>query len=128
MAAIVSSLSAMACDADRPTGPSSLAGAWRLVAIEQGSATRAVDDPDRYTIAFDGARTSLRADCNSCSGSYAASGPSIRFGPIACTRAYCGAASLDTLYLVLVDAADRHSVRDGQLRLESPAGVLRFRR
>lgn len=46
--------------------------------------------------------------------------------PLACTRVFCGAASLDTRYLTVLAGATSHEVRDGLLSIFSTRGVLRY--
>ena len=71
-------------------------------------------------------RVSLRADCNRCSAAYEATTNSLAVGLMACTRAYCASAPLDTTFAALVGQATSWRVVDGGLELRSEAGVLRF--
>jgi heat shock protein HslJ len=109
---------------------SGLLGDWQLVSVtEAGQAPVTVSGPERFTTTFgvDG-RVSLRADCNRCSGSYAAGTGRLSVGPMACTRAYCPSAPLDTKFATLVQQATSWTAADGSLELRCNAGVLRLRR
>ena len=109
---------------------SSLVGSWQLVSLtEAGKATVNVPAPERFTATFgsDG-QVSLLADCNRCAGSYKSQGSGLTLGPMACTRAYCQSAPLDTDYAGLVSQATTWSSAGGTLELRCDAGVLEFRR
>lgn len=110
-------------------GPS-LAGSWQLVSLaETGKTPVKVSSPERFTATFgsDG-QVSLLADCNRCSGSFKAQGSGLTVGPMACTRAYCQSAPLDTQYAGLVGQATTWSSAEGGLELRCDAGVLNFRK
>jgi heat shock protein HslJ len=106
-------------------------GTWRLVSLrEAGQPEFAVARPDLFTAEFspDG-RVTLRADCNRCMGGYTSGTRSLSVGPMACTRAYCGAtAPLDDTFTKLVSGAQAWTADDRQLELASDAGTLRFQR
>ena len=94
---------------ESPTSPSDLIGeTWRLVEIER-SGLPSIPAPTgrEFTIEFlDAGRISVRADCNSCSGTYELSDEArVTIEPLACTRAFCGNDSLDTLYLQALSEA-----------------------
>jgi heat shock protein HslJ len=90
---------------ERPIS-SALAGtSWKLFAIQSMDDTQGtirIDQPERFTLQFDPAgRVSLRLDCNRGMGSYEispvgdGSSGSLRFGPLAATRAMCPPPHLD---------------------------------
>jgi heat shock protein HslJ len=109
---------------------SGLVGHWQLVSVtEAGQAPVSVAEPERFTATFgaDG-RVALRADCNRCSASYTAQGDRLSVGPMACTRAQCSGAPLDTTFAALVQGATAWSAADGRLELRCDAGVLRLGR
>ena len=109
--------------------PVDLVGSWQLVsATPTGSATIDAGEPGRFTAEFsaDG-RVSLRADCNRCSGGYSATTSALTVGPMACTRAYCSSAPLDTTFAMLVSDATAWTVTNGRLELRGDSGVLRLR-
>jgi heat shock protein HslJ len=117
-----------ACD-ESPAGPSEIEGhSWFLTSIQRGDTSVAVADPSHYTIRFEeNGRVSVRSDCNSCSGSYSLGRPSATIGPLACTRAFCGSASLDTEYTRALETA-RSIVRTGDtLTIQCDGVVLRFK-
>ncbi len=111
------------------TAPSSgLLGSWQLVSLAPaGQEPLGVAEPKLFTVDFtaDG-RTSLRADCNRCSAAYEATSNGLAVGLMACTRAYCASAPLDTTFAALVGQATAWRTVDGGLELRSEAGVLRF--
>ena len=117
-----------ACD-ESPTRPSEIEGqTWRLVSLQRdGAAPIAVADPSRYTLRFvDEGRVNARSDCNSCGGRYSITGASVSIGALACTRAFCGAASLDAEYTRALGSA-RSVARSGDaLTIQCDGVVLRF--
>jgi heat shock protein HslJ len=102
---------------------------WKLQSIQRaGGPVVPVSNPDQFTIEFgaDG-RLAVRADFNRCTASY--STETLRVNPLmACTRAFCPTAPLDTEFTGgLTDAV---ILRTGENTLEalSNAGVLTFSR
>lgn len=109
---------------------SELLGVWRLVGLQtSGGAAIEVKTPDSFTASFgsDG-RVDLVADCNRCNAGYAASRDGIQVGLMACTRAYCATAPLDTDFAGLVSGAAAWSVEGSQLTLTSAEGTLHLKR
>ncbi|MCP5270899.1 MAG: META domain-containing protein [Burkholderiaceae bacterium] len=121
-----------------PTDPlAALTGThWQLVALQsmddaQGTARPA--DPSAYTLHFgpDG-RAALRVDCNRAMGTWqavpAADGGSgtLRFGPLAGTRAMCPPDSLAPRLMRELPFVRGYLLRDGQLHLSLMAdgGIL----
>jgi heat shock protein HslJ len=120
---------AAACG-ESPTSPSDLTGKmWRLVAIEPATGPSiAVADGSRYWIEFlTETRLSARADCNTCSGSYTLSGATVTICPLACTRAFCGEASLDTPFTQGLSEARELTLDEQLLQIKSPTTTLKFR-
>lgn len=110
------------------TGQAALAliGSWKLTTLEKtGEALVQVPTPERFVASFgsDG-RVSLVADCNRCSASYEATAGALAVGPIACTRAACATAPLDTDFAGLVAGATTWEVSGSQLTLRSAIGRL----
>jgi heat shock protein HslJ len=65
-----------------------------------------VPSPERFTLQFsEDGRLTMRADCNTCVGSYQMSATELRAGALACTRAFCGSESLDQEFLRVFDGA-----------------------
>ena len=106
-------------------------GVWRLQSFRRSDSTVVpVPDPDRFTIevAADG-RLAVRADCNRCSASYSESGGTLRVGPVmACTKAFCSTAPLDTQFAAALSDATLVRATDTALEFVSTAGVLTFGR
>lgn len=119
----------LGCD-QSPVSPSDLrSGTWRLALIERaGAPLTTVPDPTRYTIQFlESERVSVRADCNTCAGSYTLTGTTFSVGALACTRAACGATSLDSVFVQALGAT-RSLVRSGSgLMIRSDSATLQFR-
>jgi heat shock protein HslJ len=109
---------------------SGLLGSWQLVSLtETGQTPVNVKTPERFTATFgDDGRVSLLADCNRCAGGYTAKGDGLTVGPMACTRAYCESAPLDTQFAGLVSGATTWKANGAGLELRCDAGVLQFRR
>jgi len=104
-------------------------GRWQLTSlIESGQAPLSVAEPERFTVELTAeGRASLRADCNRCSAPYEAKGNRLTVGLMACTRAYCPSAPLDSKFVSLVGQANAWRSIEGGLELRSEAGVLRLR-
>jgi heat shock protein HslJ len=118
------------CD-QSPTSPSEIVGqTWRLVAIDRSGLPSISAPADRnFTVEFqDGGRLGVRADCNSCSGSFELSESQLTIRPLACTRAFCGNDSLDTLFLQALSEARTVRIEGGELVIRAESVTLRFRR
>jgi heat shock protein HslJ len=128
---VLAALIAPACGSDLVTGPSALTGGvWKLRNLQLANySVVEIADPSRYTVEFrDGGLLAVKADCNACSGSWVSSGgDSLSIGGLACTRAFCGAASQDTAFLALLTTTRAHGVENETLSLYSD-GVLRLTR
>jgi heat shock protein HslJ len=123
----------VACDEAGPTAPSRsdmLNTAWQLHSITRpGDVTVTVPDPSRFTLLFrDDGRVSLRADCNSCSGSFQLDGSQLRARALACTRAFCGTDSLDTEFLRVFDDVAEVGMLEGRLFVSRDGTRLTFGR
>jgi heat shock protein HslJ len=130
--ALVATVAGAACDNDNSTvAPSDIIGnSWRLVSMwEPGGAAIVVDDPSRYTLEFSTeGRLLVRSDCNSCGGSYSLTDSSLEVGPLVCTRAFCGEASLDGRYTIALERARSVAADDDAMMIQGGGGILRFRR
>jgi len=112
------------------TAVTSLQGGWQLVSLQEaGGPVVAAPAPESFTAEFraDG-RLHVQADCNVCNTSYEAGPGSLEVGLMACTRAYCASAPLDTTYVSLLGDSTSWTVEDARLELRSASGVLRFER
>lgn len=89
------------------------------------------DDPNKYRVEFlaDG-KVQIKADCNNGSATYTTSDSSITISPIAMTKAYCGAASQDTVFVSQLQNAAIYFFADGNLMLDqkADAGTMKFSR
>jgi len=110
--------------------PAALAGNWSLESLARpGQPTVRPVEADRFTAVFEtDRRLSLRADCNGCASSFVAGAASLDVSPMACTRAYCSSAPVDTDFAMLVAGAKTWSVESGRLTLRSEEGVVTLRR
>jgi heat shock protein HslJ len=107
-----------------------LVGAWKGVSLTPaGEAATVFHEPERFTAEFRADGTlALGADCNRCAAGYSAGPGSLSVTPMACTRAYCASAPLDTQFAALVSAATSWAVVGDSLELTSTAGAIRLRR
>lgn len=116
---------------DSTTGPEespSVAGLWDLRSFDlAGEPVATMVEPGIYTAEFtaDG-HVSARADCNRCSASYSAAGTNLEIDALACTRAYCGEASLFDDYVAALDNATSFERSSSSLVIRHPRGTLRF--
>ncbi len=113
------------------TGPSAVVGGvWKTQSIEAPAIGLVpIPQPANYTVEFrDGGQLAVKADCNSCSGTYSISGESLQVGALACTRAFCGSASFDTAFLAVLSNATTFGVRGIELTINSTKGVARMNR
>jgi len=130
VAVMLAGMTGAACD-QSPTSPSEIVGkAWRLVAIDRSGLPSIAAPADRtFTLEFqDGGRLSVRADCNSCSGTVELSGSDPTIRPLACTRAFCGNDSLDTPFLQALSEARTVRIARDELTIRGESVSLRFAR
>lgn len=114
---------------DVPTGPSAvMGGVWKLQSLEApGLGLVNLPQPTNYAVEFrDGSQLAVKADCNSCSGTYSISGESLKIGAVACTLAFCGSASFDTAFLAVLTSAYTFRVKGNELIINSAKGVARL--
>lgn len=98
---------------------------WQWTAMQETvpASLSAVPPADigKYTIAFnDDGTVNIKADCNNGSGTYTVSGSDLDITLGAMTRAFCGDASQDTIYLASLDKVSSYAVVDGALQLSFP--------
>jgi heat shock protein HslJ len=124
-------LLAAACGGeDSLTGPAALPGtSWKLDSLRSVAGLVSTVDPNRYTIEFqEGFRVRAQADCNVCTGSYrTATSIQITIGPLACTRAFCGAGSRGDQYAALLNTTELYALEGETLVLSSNDGTLLYR-
>jgi heat shock protein HslJ len=82
----------------------------------------------RFSVTFTGADLQLKADCNTCTGTTTLSGATLTVTPLACTRAACGSAPVDTRFTNLVGGTQTVRLNNRLLQLNSDRGELRFER
>jgi heat shock protein HslJ len=100
---------------------------WQSVINQDTNETTTVPNPENYTIEFNEDGTFIgKADCNNIAGTYSTeNGFAITLGPS--TLAFCGEASLDTLYLdLLSNIAAGGPDGAGGLALETAGGQQRM--
>jgi heat shock protein HslJ len=120
---------AIACD-ENPVGPSQIRNiTWKLETVERpGTATITVPNPEQFTVRFeDNGNLSVRADCNSCGGSYTLDGASLSISAVACTRVACPVPGLDTIFTQALESIRSATVSGQQLTISGAGGTLRFR-
>ena len=121
---------ASSCGSDTLTGPSAVVGGvWKLQSLEApATGLVAIPQPSNYTVEFkDGGQMPVKADCNSCSGTYVISGDSLTVSAMACTLAFCGSASFDAAFLAVLTNATTFGVQNSELTINSPKGVARLK-
>lgn len=105
--------------APEPTLP--LATIWKWTGVEAADPAR-VDHPGRYTLEFlPDRRYSVRADCNSGSGSWTREDGVLSLGPAALTTAACDPGSLADRYLQLLSQARGFEADGDSLQLQVDA-------
>jgi heat shock protein HslJ len=105
--------------------PEILGVTWKWTKLITPAEQVAPKAPERYTLTMhpDG-HAAVRADCNSGSGPYAASGDrQITIGPLKVTRRMCFDAPMDSRFVEALGRATTWSLREGRLYLEQPAGA-----
>jgi heat shock protein HslJ len=118
------------CDEASPTAPSQgdLAGVvWQLQSLQRANAPPPIVPGGRFTLQFtpDG-RLAVRADCNTCNGSYQLDGARLQVGALACTRAFCGTESLDVEFLRVFEAPAEIVLQNQQLLISRAGTRLTF--
>jgi heat shock protein HslJ len=128
--AIAAAMTVAACRS-QPLVPSDIVGGtWQLSSIhENGSDLIRVVAPSRYTLQLEEqGHVAVTNDCNSCGGSYTLSGSSLTLSRMACTRAFCGDASLDQSYSRALEGAATVSVNGSEMTINGNGVTLVFTR
>ena len=114
------------CSSDNDP-PSALYNVWQLQDFTLADGTVVVvDDSTKYTVEFRTDDTvTVRADCNTCNGSFTADDNSLSIGPMACTLAACGEGSFDAQYLLALSTASDYELTP-VLLLDYAGGTMRF--
>jgi heat shock protein HslJ len=130
---LVTALAVAGCD-EQPTSPgpgtpaAGLTGhTWTLVNVTRNGQPVPVAGASRYTVRFAAnGDLAVRSDCNSCGGTYTASGSSLRTSGLACTEAFCGDTSFDGEFTRALSQAASFDVNQNTLTIVSGATTLRF--
>jgi heat shock protein HslJ len=117
-----------------PPLSASLTGvAWQWVSFTDPLEQITIEDPSRYTIAFDEAeggtgQAAIKADCNDVAATYTVDGSSISIVAGPSTLAACPEDSLDQQYLVNLSNAAIFFFDEGDLFLDlwADGGTMRF--
>jgi heat shock protein HslJ len=108
-----------------------LTGSWQMVSLQKSGQARQpapAGVPLTAEFASDG-NLFLQADCNRCRAGYAVgTDGSLEIGPMACTRAYCSSAPLDTDFAGLLSSARQAEVSEHSLSVTSEAGSVLLQR
>jgi heat shock protein HslJ len=116
------------------TPPAALAiqsnAVWHLRSIAKADgAIQAIGDPSLFTLTLtDDGKVAARVDCNRALGGYTISGNRVSIGPLATTKAYCGEASFDSVFLTLLGGETTATLSGATLQLSSARGTLTFDR
>lgn len=118
---------ALASCNDGVTGPSDLmGGVWRLQSMRLAGAASSFmpEDPSRFTVEFkaDGS-IGVRADCNSCGGTYTLSGDQLSVPGMACTLALCATPQGGEFANLIEGVSTLGKDGDDTLSVASPDGV-----
>jgi heat shock protein HslJ len=127
MALCALALSLPACD-DDDFDPALVTGVdWTLDSLQRPDFAVLRVAPGLYTLRLEpDGRLSARSDCNRCAGRYTLSGSSFTVGALACTRAFCGDASLDQPYAAALQSAQTIDGDDDRLVVSGGEGTLRY--
>lgn len=109
---------------------SQLSGGWTLTSMQAaGRGVQPVPAGAAYTLSFADGRFSVRADCNSCGGTYALAGNTVTLGPnLACTRAACPTMQFEASYTNVLSGDSTVTLSGNTLVLTSRRGALYFSR
>jgi heat shock protein HslJ len=126
-AAALAGLPLLSCS-DGVTGPSDvMGGLWKLQSMRLAGATSSFvpSDPSRFTVEFksDGA-IGLRADCNSCGGTYSLSGNRLTVPGMACTLALCATPNGGEFANLIEGASTLDKNGDDTLSVSSADGAM----
>jgi heat shock protein HslJ len=111
-----------------PTSPAQLDGTWRLFQMTSSAGVHNEDlTAGRFNVTFANNTIQAKADCNTCSGPATLSASTLTVGPLACTRAACATAPIDTRFTGLLDGALTVRINARLLQLNNTTGgELRF--
>jgi heat shock protein HslJ len=120
------------CAGASPSSPTSteLDGVWRIISIEPAmQSVQLAPVGVLYQATFDDGRTSVRVDCNLCTGGFTSDGNTLTIGPqLACTRAACETASYENAVLMLLSGDHQYTTTLHNLTLTSSRGTVLLQR
>ncbi|HVQ22219.1 MAG TPA: META domain-containing protein, partial [Candidatus Saccharimonadia bacterium] len=134
LVALTVAVAAAACSSSSSSpsaAASSLVGTWQWTASTEAvpASQSVVPDPQNYTITFaaDGTYTG-KADCNQIAGTYKVDGSNLTITPGQSTLAFCGDASLDTLYVAGLGKVATYAIAGDQVTMTfaDDAGTMTF--
>jgi len=117
-------------EAGEPGVVSGPQGRWEWISFQgMDDGTLDVSDPTLYTLEIRDDGASIRADCNTGTGSLELEGPQLQFGPIATTMMACPDASLADRYLKYLEYVRSWVLENGHLYLSlyADGGIMEFR-
>jgi heat shock protein HslJ len=124
-------LSLVACR-EGVTGASDVVGGvWRLSSMRLAGASSSFvpDDPSRFTVEFKADGTiGVRADCNSCGGSYALRGDRLTVPGMACTLALCATPQGGEFANLIEGVSTLDRGGEATLTVASPDGTITLAR
>jgi len=127
---LILTVGAVGCD-ESPTGPTAIVDVtWKLETVARvGSAIVTVPNPEQFTVRFESNnRLAVRADCNTCTGTYTLDGSSVSISPtMACTLIACPTPGVDTLFTSALQNARTVTVSNDNLIMTGSEFTLRFR-
>ena len=130
--ALLLATGAASCSKDEtltsPTSSAQIDGTWRLIQMTSSAGVPNEElTAGRFNVTFANAGVQAKADCNTCAGAATLSGAPLTVGALACTRAACASAPLDTRFTGLLDGPLTVRVNARLLQLNnSTGGELRF--
>jgi heat shock protein HslJ len=120
------------CAGHSPSSPTSadLEGTWRIISIQPAMQSLQLAPVGvLYQATFDDGRTSVRVDCNVCTGRFTSNGNTLTVGPqLACTRAACATASFESAVLTLLSGDHQYTTTLHNLTLTSSRGTVLLQR
>jgi heat shock protein HslJ len=114
-----------------PTSAAELQGRWRLFWLSDATGVHREDlSADRFALTFSAGRLDVEADCNTCTATTTLTDSTLAVDALACTRAACASAPLDTRFTALLDGRLTVRINSRVLQLNPPQGQgeLRFER
>lgn len=103
---------------------------WLLVSYGDAAAPEAPPAGVEATAEFVDGQIVGSAGCNAYFGSYETDGSNMTIGPVAATKMFCmepeGTMDLEQAFLTAMGTAETFEVKDGELRIDYPGGVLTF--